>query len=99
MTILSFCALFFVSLFDSFCGVLDSVFGENLQNKDLPAMLRTLGHILPGAPSLATDQAGAKKAYMKALRLVHPDKVDPNASAATKAKAQRIFTTLQQHKP
>jgi hypothetical protein len=69
------------------------------QAKDLPAMLRTLGHILPGAPAIQTDGGGVKKAYMKALRLVHPDKVDPNASAATKAKAQRIFTTLQTHKP
>lgn len=68
--------------------------------KDLPAMLRTLGHIIDGAPAIQTDGSDVKKGMFKALRIVHPDKVDPNASAAYKAKAQRVFTTLQAaHKP
>ena len=63
--------------------------------KDLPAMLRTLGHIIDGAPAIQTDGSDVRKAMLKALRIVHPDKIDPNASAAYKAKAQRVFTTLQ----
>ena len=67
-------------------------------HKDLRTMLRTMGHIWPGAPSMSAEDAGLKKAYMKAIRLVHPDKVDPSASPQVKAKAQRIFTTLQANK-
>jgi hypothetical protein len=63
--------------------------------KDLPAMLRTLGHIIDGAPAIQTDGSDVRKGMLKALRIVHPDKVDPNQSAAYKAKAQRVFTTLQ----
>ena len=63
--------------------------------KDLPAMSRTLGHIIDGAPAIQTDGSDVRKAMLKALRIVHPDKIDPNASAAYKAKAQRVFTTLQ----
>ena len=70
-------------------------------SKDLRAMLATMGQIWPGARSVASEVNSAvlKKTYLKALRLVHPDKVDANAPVRTKVIAQRLFTTLQQHRP
>ena len=73
-------------------------------SKDLRTMLATMPQIWPQAGAIASqvrggDTGGIKKSYMKALRLVHPDKVDTNANVRTKAMAQRLFTTLQQHKP
>ena len=66
-------------------------------------MLTTMYQIWPGAKTFGAGDlsggGGLKKAYLQALRQVHPDKVDNSASAATKAKAQRIFTTLQNRKP
>ena len=68
------------------------------QSKDLLTMLRTFNHILPGFPVIQID-GSVKKAYMNALRLVHPDKIDQGAGVETKAKAQRVFTKLREHKP
>jgi hypothetical protein len=71
-------------------------------SKDLSTMLATMSQIWPEAAAALNPQsrgAGIKKAYMKALRLVHPDKVDANAPVRRKVMAQRLFTTLQQHRP
>jgi hypothetical protein len=68
------------------------------QSKDLLTMLRTFNHILPGFPVIQMD-CSVKKAYMNALRMVHPDKIDQNASVETKATAQRVFTKLRENKP
>ena len=68
------------------------------QSKDLLTMLRTFNHILPGFPVIQMD-CSVRKAYMNALRMVHPDKIDQNASVETKATAQRVFTKLRENKP
>lgn len=67
--------------------------------KNLVQMLQTIGEVWPPAAAKVAA-AGAlpestKRAKMQVLRLVHPDKVDANSPVELKAKAQRIFTTLQ----
>eukprot|EP01043_Picozoa_sp_COSAG02_P008097 COSAG02_NODE_252_length_26996_cov_29.825607_14_plen_583_part_00 len=67
--------------------------------KSLAEMLRTIGQVWPPATAKVAAAgalpASTKRAKMQVLRLVHPDKVDMNAPVELKAKAQRIFTTLQ----
>ena len=52
--------------------------------------------IVQGASS---NNGGLRKAYSRALRLVHPDKLGPGLSHWERAKASRILDALQRRKP
>ena len=49
--------------------------------------------------SASSNNGGLRKAYSRALRLVHPDKLGPGLSHWERAKASRIFDALQRRKP
>jgi hypothetical protein len=71
--------------------------------KDLRGLLASLPSIWSAAPvstfppSLYSEsgEGKVKKAYMQALRLVHPDKLPANTAVRDEVQATKIFTRLQ----
>ncbi len=67
--------------------------------KNIRALLGTLQTVLwEGAkwtPVAVVRPADVKKAYMKAVRVVHPDKIDKNASLRVKYIAKSVFDSLK----
>jgi hypothetical protein len=68
--------------------------------KGVHLLLNDLGDIFEGAPvpsaPLTAQSSGAevKRAYMKAIRHVHPDKIGANASVKMKLTSQAVFGAL-----
>jgi len=68
--------------------------------KGVHLLLNDLGNIFEGAPVPAaplTAESSAsevKRAYMKAIRHVHPDKIGANASVQMKLTSQAVFGAL-----
>ena len=63
-------------------------------------MLNELDAIYEGAPlptpalTISSSVAEVKRAYMKAIRCVHPDKVESSATVERKLKASAVFGVL-----
>jgi hypothetical protein len=66
--------------------------------KKVTAMLQTLDEVwdgeLPAGFICIASDVDVKKAYLKAVRLVHPDKLPPSAGVRLKIKAQLLFESI-----
>ena len=73
--------------------------------KGLRALLATLGEIWPEAAGQvdatltdrrAHDDAAVRKAYLRAVRMVHPDKLSGVEEVERRVLAQKIFALLSE---
>lgn len=70
------------------------------KNSDIICLLNTLPEIFEGAPSpsppltLSSTSSEVKRAYLKAIRSVHPDKIGVNASVEKRVLSQAVFGVI-----